>query len=67
VKDITLNEDDIEELTVELKKRLLTIVAMDVMMDGKKSPLMVAMSRTTNSLFECYEGVSRKLLYPEHV
>lgn len=57
-------EDDISELTVNIKKELLSIPALDVMIDGNKSPLMVAMSRTTNSLHECFEGSSRKILYP---
>lgn len=58
------NHDDIEDLTTELKKELLTIPALDVVIDGKKSPLMIAMSRTTNSLQECFMGVGRKILYP---
>jgi len=58
------NQDDIEELTPVLKQELLKIPALDVMIAGNKSPLMVAMSRTTNSLYECYAGVSRKILYP---
>ena len=60
-------EDCIDELTVEIKKQLLSVVAIDVVIDGKKSPLMVAMSRTTNSLYECFEGSARKILYPEYV
>jgi len=60
------NHDDIEELTTELKKELLSIPALDVVIDGKKSPLMTAMSRTTYSLYECYAGYSRKLLYPTY-
>lgn len=56
--------DNVEELTTELKKELLIIPSIDVMIDGKRSPLMVAMSRTTNSLNECFMGNSRKLLYP---
>ncbi len=67
VKDIVEREDHIEELTVEIKKQLLETIAIDVMIDGKHSPLMVAMSRTTNSLYECFSGVSRKVLYPEYV
>jgi CRISPR-associated protein Cas1 len=57
--------DTVEELTLDLKKELLSIAAMDVLLDGKKSPLMVAMSRTTHSLVECFEGTARKILYPE--
>jgi len=57
-------EDTIEELTIDIKKQLLNIASMDVYIDGKNSPLMVAMSRTTNSLSECFEGKTRKMLYP---
>ncbi|SHI33959.1 type II CRISPR-associated endonuclease Cas1 [Pseudozobellia thermophila] len=55
----------IEELNKNLKAELLRIPAMDVVIDGKQSPLMNAMSRTTNSLYECFLGSSRKLMYPE--
>lgn len=65
VFEIIRSGEDFEELTTCLKASLLTIPAMDVIIDGKKSPLMNAMSRTTNSLFECFLGSSRKLLYPE--
>jgi CRISPR-associated protein Cas1 len=57
-------EDNFEELTIDLKKQLLSVAAIDVTIDGKNSPLMVAMSRTTNSLHECFEGSARKVLYP---
>ncbi|WKL47618.1 type II CRISPR-associated endonuclease Cas1 [Flavobacterium pectinovorum] len=59
--------DSYEELTVEIKKQLLNIATIDVNIDGKNSPLMVAMSRTTNSLYECFEGSSRRILYPIYV
>lgn len=67
VCQIMENESVIEELTIDIKKQLLNIAAMDVVIDGKKSPLMVAMSRTTNSLNECFEGATRKILYPVYV
>ena len=54
----------IEELDKTIKSNLLTIPAMDVVIDGKRSPLMNAMSRTTASLYECFEGSRRKILYP---
>jgi CRISPR-associated protein Cas1 len=60
-------EDTIEELTIDIKKQLLSIATIDVFIDGKNSPLMVAMSRTTHSLQECFEGKSRKILYPIYV
>lgn len=67
VSHIVDTEDTYEELTIDLKKQLLSIAGIDVQIDGKSSPLMVAMSRTTNSLYECFSGVSRKILYPEYV
>jgi len=65
VYDILETGCQIEELTTPLKVELLRIPALDVSLDGKRSPLMVAMSRTTNSLYECFAGTSRKILYPE--
>ncbi|MEQ8572778.1 type II CRISPR-associated endonuclease Cas1 [Fulvivirga sp.] len=61
---LTENLDDISELTTEIKSELLQVAAIDVVLEGKTSPLMVAMSRTTNSLFDCFAGNSRKILYP---
>ncbi len=56
-----------EELETEHKKRLLQVPVLDVKLDGQTSPLMVAMSRTTASLYECFAGKNRKILYPSHV
>jgi len=53
------------EMTPSMKKELLQIPAMDVVIDGQKSPLMNAVQRTTASLAKCFEGSSRKILYPE--
>ena len=66
VRHIVDNLDDYEELTPEIKQELLQVPALDVTIDGKKSPLMVAASRTTNSLYECFNGTGRKILYPEY-
>ena len=60
-------EDSYDELTIEIKKQLLNIATIDVFIDGKNSPLMVAMSRTTHSLHECFEGTARKILYPNFI
>ncbi len=60
-------EDTYEELTIDIKKQLLNIASIDVLIDGKSSPLMVAMSRTTHSLHQCFEGSARKILYPIYV
>jgi CRISP-associated protein Cas1 len=52
------------ELSTEIKAELLQIPVVDVLIDDSRSPLMVAMQRTTASLFHCYAGNQRKLLYP---
>tara|TARA_R110002072_G_scaffold147661_1_gene294931 strand:- start:593 stop:1489 length:897 start_codon:yes stop_codon:yes gene_type:complete len=67
VNDIVQSDEPYKELTTSLKTGLLQLPVMDVIIDGNKSPLMVAMSRTTNSLYECFTGISRKVLYPEFV
>jgi CRISP-associated protein Cas1 len=53
------------EMTPSMKKALLEIPAMDVVIDGQKSPLMNGVQRTTASLSKCFEGKARKILYPE--
>ncbi|WP_340064007.1 type II CRISPR-associated endonuclease Cas1 [Ascidiimonas aurantiaca] len=64
IADLVFQGDNYEELNKENKTLLLRIPAMDVVIEEKKSPLMVAMSRTTSSLFECFKGNSRKISYP---
>ena len=55
---------DTQELTKELKAELLQIPVLDVMINNKRSPLMVAVSTTTASLQRCYAGEIRKIIYP---
>src|SRR5690606_11456141 len=62
---IAEGEEDISELNTNLKTRLLKLLQVDVQFDDMTSPLMVGMSRTTASLARCFEGVSRKINYPE--
>ena len=58
--------DDFDgELTKEIKQKLLQVPVIDIKIDGEGSPLMVGMQRTTASLMKCFEGESRKILYPE--
>lgn len=65
VLNIARETPSLEELTTEIKKKLLQIPVIDIVIDGKKSPLMVGIQRTTASLASCYEGETRKILYPE--
>jgi len=62
LKDKTIIED---ELTKEDKIHLLNIPVLDIVIQGKSSPLMVGAQRTTASLVKCYQGTARKILYPE--
>ncbi len=64
VLDIMEEFDDWHLLSKEIKAELLVIPAMDITIDGKGSPLMVGLRRTTASLFRCFEGTTRKVLYP---
>lgn len=65
VYDLVETGAQIEELNMQLKADLLKIPTLDVWIDDKWSPLMNAVSRTTASLYACFEGSARKLLYPE--
>lgn len=65
VCQIVDSDADYSELTPTLKKELLQIPAMDVVIDGERSPLMIATQRTTASLARCFEGTTRKILYPQ--
>lgn len=55
---------DYSELTRDVKADLLSIPVIDVTIDGKRSPLMVAASQTTASLYRCFNGESHILSYP---
>ncbi len=54
-----------EELDKDSKIQMLAIPALDVEIENQKSPLMVAMQRTTSSLMKCFEGEGRRIAYPE--
>lgn len=53
------------ELSRDLKARLLSIPTLDVFIEGKRSPLMVAVGQTTASLYKCFNGELRRIAYPE--
>ncbi len=53
------------ELTKDVKARLLSIPTLDVVISGKRSPLMVGVTQTTASLFKCFNGELRRIAYPE--
>lgn len=53
-----------EELTLDIKSKLLTIPTLDVNISGKRRPLMIAAGHTTASLARCFAGEIRRISYP---
>ncbi len=56
---------DYSEITKEIKQQLLIVPVVDVVIDGKRSPLMIAAQQTTASLYKCFDGELRKIAYPD--
>lgn len=55
---------DAFDLSKEIKFKLLGIPTIDVIINGKRSPLMVAVTQTTASLYKCFTGELRRIIYP---
>jgi len=64
---IVTNGEDFTQLTPSIKKQLLQIPVIDVTIEGERSPLMIGVQKTTSSIAKCFEGKTRKILYPELV
>lgn len=56
--------ENIQELTKSVKMKLLGIPVVDVIINGQRSPLMIACKQTSASLAKCYLGEIRKIAYP---
>lgn len=56
---------DLSELSPNMKAKLLSIATVDVHFDNATSPLMVGVQRSTASLAKCFEGMQRKIAYPQ--
>ena len=65
VYDIIEQYGEDVELTKDIKTELLSIPTLDVVIGGKRSPLMVGVAQTTASLYKCFSGELRKIAYPE--
>jgi CRISPR-associated protein Cas1 len=53
------------ELSKDIKAELLSIPTLDIVISGKRSPLMVGVAQTTASLYKCFSGELRKIAYPD--
>lgn len=67
VIQIMKSVDDYSKLTREIKAMLLKIPVLDVQIEGKRYPLMIAAGITTASLAKCFSGESRQIKYPERL
>ena len=64
VAEIVDSGVDVSKLTTEIKSKLLSIPVLDVVINGRRSPLMIGVGMTTASLYKCYSGEIRKISYP---
>lgn len=59
-----MKEYEEQELTTEIKAKLLEVLTRTVYFKNEKSPLMVALQKTASSLQQCYSGERKKIKYP---
>ncbi len=59
-----LKQGDGSDLDKANKQKLLALPTEEVLLDGIRRPLMVAVSHTTASLAKCFSGELRKVCYP---
>ena len=64
VKQMMGKYDDIWLLTTDMKRDLLAIPTLDVKINGRRSPLLIAATITTSSLARCFAGETKTILYP---
>ena len=59
------NAEEYAELTKDIKMSLLSVPTIDVTVNGRRSPLMIAATQTAASLCKCFNGELRRIAYPE--
>ena len=52
-------------ISSDQKRELLGITTMDVNISGHRSPMMLAIQTTAQSVQKCYSGTARKIIYPD--
>ena len=53
------------DISSEQKRELLGITTMDVNISGHRSPMMLAIQTTAQSVQKCFSGEARKIIYPD--
>jgi len=64
VYNMFINKELESFLSTTSKQHLLSLGQVDAQFGKRKSPLMVGMSHTTSSLYSCFAGDKRKIVYP---
>lgn len=53
------------DISSEQKRELLGVTTMDVNISGHRSPMMLAIQTTAQSVHKCFSGEARKIIYPD--
>ena len=53
------------DISSEQKRELLGVTTMDVSISGHRSPMMLAIQTTAQSVQKCFSGEARKIIYPD--
>lgn len=53
------------DISSDQKRELLGITTMDVSISGHRSPMMLAIQTTAQSVQKCFSGEARKIIYPD--
>lgn len=64
VYKMSLGNTRADELTLDMKKQLLELLAVDTIYPKVKRPLMIGLSQTTASLARCFSGEEKKVIFP---
>ncbi len=65
VYDLAQQGEEAHDLDTALKLKLVGVLTTDVLVAKQRRPLMVALSSTTSSLARCYNGETKKIIYPQ--
>ena len=65
VAEIYFSGKEENELTKEIKSKLLNVPYTDCIIDNKKSSLSIAAARICSSLANCFEGKTKEIICPQ--
>lgn len=64
VRDMVESGTDYNELTKEIKKKLLHVLTADILINEERSPLWIGIQMTATSLAQCFTDERTKILFP---